>query len=115
MTNAMSGDRRELQLTEGRAGDQDRFAERDDQEELAPLRHVRAADGPLLGRGASQPWRDIADGRCSQIDGDRDEPEQLSLRALRDAAGEPERSGQHQPDLDPLKVAVQGWVIAGVD
>ena len=51
------------ELCECRAGDQDRLAERDDDEQCATLRHMAAFDGPILARRAAEARRPEAGGR----------------------------------------------------
>ena len=105
---------REIRLPKRRAGDQNRFAERNNEEELAPLRQVCAADMPVAGRGATQtgvknpqagPNESIATAAIQKwFVPDRGEP-----------TGEPEQSGCRPPREDALKIAVKPWIVARRD
>ena len=100
------------QAREGRAGDQDRFAERDDDEQAAALGHVPAFDVPVRGaRAAKSRHPEVERGRAgnpSPAPGPHREPR----AAIGEAAGDPDRRRHAPPDRDAAEVAVVAGVVA---
>ena len=76
---------------EGRAGDQHRLAERDDDEQPAALGHVAAFDVPVGGGRAAEDRHPEADDRRDGFDADRDRPQRQPGRAVGQGAGDPEQ------------------------
>ncbi len=98
--NAATVALRELELRRRRAGDHDRLAERDDDEELEPLGEVLGPDLPGLGREPRPPGHAERHERPGVVERERRQPEHRPRRALGDAAGDPEHAGGEEPDQD---------------
>ncbi len=94
----------------GGAGDDDRLAQRDDDEELEPLREVRRLDLPVGGRRAAQPGRPVANGRRHVVDCQRRDPQPGAGARRREPAGQPQHARDQAPGQDPPKDDVEGVV-----
>ena len=66
----------------GRAGDEDGFAQRDDDEQRAALGHVRAVHFPVRGVRAAEPGHEVADERPADFERERDDPRPPRARTL---------------------------------
>ena len=102
------GLRRDGQLAESGPRDDDRLAERDD-EELAALGEVLARDRPLRRLRPTQPghWEPEPDGRNLEDDGER--PDREASVPFGQRARDPEDAGAEQPRGDALEVRVSSW------
>ena len=90
----------ERQLGRGRARDHDRLAERDDDEELEPLREVRRLHLPRGRRQLRPPGHPVEEERRRVVDRERDEPERDPRRAGGEPTRDPEDPGGKEPDQD---------------
>ena len=90
----------ELELGCRRARDHDRLAERDDDEELKPLREVRGLDLPGRRRQLRPPRHPVEEERRRVVDRERDEPERHLHRVGGQRTGDPEDARGQEPDED---------------
>jgi hypothetical protein len=98
--------RRDRHLAEGRAHHQDRFAERDDDEQSAPLGHVAAFDVPVGDRRAAETGHVEPGGRSDELDRQRARPNGEPQIAVDQRARNPHCCRQRVPCADALEVAV---------
>src|SRR5918998_110838 len=96
-----------LDLAEGRAGYQDRLAQSDDHEQLAPLGEMPALNGPHYGGGP-------AETRCVETDdwprvlhGQGERPQHVARLSLQQAADDPQHPGRQEPEKYSLEVPAQ--------
>ena len=101
------------EIGERRADDQDRLAERDDDEQAAALGDVGAFDHPVGGRRAAEARHpETKDGR-KRIRCPAPPPtDRAGDRIVGQAAEDPERRGRDMPDDDAQEVEVVGPVVA---
>ena len=96
---ALSGQRR--------ADDDDRLAQRDQDERLAAFGEVTARDGPVRRAGGAEPGDHEADGAARQVHPDRQQPQHVPDVAAGEPAADRERAAHHAPGQDPLVVLLQ--------
>ena len=101
------GHRRLEQPGQGRADDDDRLAQGDEDERLAPFGQMAAFDRPLRGGRAAQARRIEAHHAAEQVHGHRGEPQPVPGRPGHDPAGHGERATDQAPGQDPLEVRLE--------
>src|SRR5262245_13279839 len=84
---------------------QDRFPERDDDEERAALREVTAVDIPVRRRGTPESRNHEPDSGTHAFQGNGDEPPRRAFDALDQRPSDPQHADQHVPHRDVLEVA----------
>ncbi len=90
----------QLELRGRGAREHDRLAERDDHEQLEPLREVRGLDLPAAPVEAGPPRHAVEDERRRVVDRERRQPEPRPGRRVDEPAREPERRGRGEPGQD---------------
>ena len=87
----------------GRSGDHDRFAEGDDDEQLAALGEVASLD-VVVGRGRAATTRQPVAGRGrGELEREGRDPQHEPLVAVERRAGQPQHAGRGAPDDQPLE------------
>ena len=97
---------------EGRASDEKRFAEGDDDEEPAAFGEMGAFDRPIGDRRASELREPEAHGGANVFDRQGGNPEAHAERVMREGAGDPEDAGERQPERDAGEVQQECTVFA---
>ena len=99
--------RRQPRGGRGRSRDHDRFAEGDDDEQLAALGEVPALD-VVVGRGRAAATRQpVARRGRGELERERRDPQHEPLVAVERRAGQPQHAGRGAPDDQPLEHVAQ--------
>ena len=95
-----------------RAGDDDRLAERDDDEALAAVGEVAALDVVVGGHGAAAARQPVAGHRGAEVEHDGRDPQQQPPIAGQRRARQPQHAGRRAPADEALEDVAQRLVAA---
>jgi hypothetical protein len=106
--NKTEDDRRgESRRRRGRSRHDDRFAQRDEDEDLAALGEVRALDVVVRRRGAATTRQPVAGHGRGELERERGDPQDEPLVAVEHCAGQPQHAGRGAPDDESLEDGAQ--------